>query len=83
MDQTNGSFSNLINNTIGSGMVSIDGQATVNTKELKKPDKDESSTNVVLQKIDFYTSELHRLLDLVDKSKKTKQKRGRTKQNQT
>ena len=78
MSQTNASISYQANN---SHVVSIDGHGTMNSNHAKKVSKDESSTGVVMEKIEFYTSELHRLLDLVDNNKKSKHARKRSKAN--
>ena len=55
--------------------MSIDGHGTMPSSKAQSLIQDESNVPAVMDKIQIYTTELHRLLDLVDGSKKSKQAR--------
>ena len=58
-------------------MLTIEGHGTLSSSNQQTLDKDESNATAVMEKIQFYTTELHRLLDLVDNDKKSKGARKR------
>ena len=60
-------------------IVSITGQGTMRSNKAQAISQNESSAGAVMDKISFYTTELHRLLDLVDENKKTKKARKKKK----
>jgi len=51
--------------------MTIDGLGTMASKKAKIIEKDESNVNAIMDKIQLYTTELHRMLDLVDKEKRS------------
>ena len=57
------------------GVVSIDGHGTISSNKGQTLSKQETDAGAVMDKIQFYTTELHRLLDLVDGNKRSKQAR--------
>ena len=69
MSQTNSSLAQQINGQLGRDMVSIEGRAT-GTSMLSSKNQQEAFPNQVMEKIDFYTSELHRLLDIVNEGER-------------
>ena len=61
------------------GVVSIDGHGTISSSKVQTLTREETDAGAVMHKIQFYTTELHRLLDLVDGNKHTKQARKKAK----
>ena len=58
--------------------MTIEGYGTLPASKAQTLQKEDDNVNVVMDKIQLYTTELHRLLDIVDLSKKTKKTRAKS-----
>ena len=56
-------------------VISISGQGTMASNKARIINQDESNASALMDKIQFYTTELHRMLDMVDKNKKSSKAR--------
>ena len=56
-------------------VTTISGHGTLASSKAQTISKEETDATAVMDKIQFYTTELHRLLDLVDANKHTKNAR--------
>ena len=58
--------------------MTIEGYGTLPASKAQTLQKEDDNVNAVMDKIQLYTTELHRLLDIVDLSKKTKKTRAKS-----